>query len=150
MKEYLRRGMISFIVSCFCGMMVNLIIDTIVHSMGNKDFTSISPFFLEHFSSPITAAYLNILLYGVIGFTFSIMTFVFDLEKIGFIIQSIIYFVVTSAVYVAITVLLWQLQKRPEALISTLAGYAGTFVLMCIIMYRSLKKDMEEINSSII
>ena len=78
------------------------------------------------------------------------MTFVFDLERVGFIIQAVIYFVVTCAVFVGITIVLWQLQRLPEALISSLAGYAVTYVIMCVIMYKQLKRDMEEINKSII
>ena len=150
MKEYLKRGAISFMISAFSGLMVNLIIDLCVNGSGHKGFTSISPFFLEHFPSPVMAAYVNILLYGLIGFSFSFMTFVFDLERVGFIIQAVIYFVVTCAVFVGITIVLWQLQRRPEALISSLAGYAVTYVIMCVIMYKQLKRDMEEINKSII
>ena len=149
MKEYLKRGAISFMISAFSGLMVNLIMDLIVNAVSDEKFTSISPFFLKHFESPVMAAYVNILLYGVIGFTFSTMTFVFDLERVGFLIQAVIYFIVTAGVFVAITVILWQLHRRPEALVSSLAGYAVTYVIMCVVMYKQLRKDMEEINRNL-
>ena len=104
---------------------------------------------MDLFESPVMAAYVNILLYGVIGFTFSAMTFVFDLERVGFLIQAVIYFIVTAGVFVAITVILWQLHRRPEALVSSLAGYAVTYVIMCVVMYKQLRKDMEEINKNL-
>ena len=98
------------------------------------------------FPTPVIAGYVNILLYGVIGFTFSVMTFVYDLERIGFLMQSVIYFAVTAAVCLAITMLLWQLQKYPAAFIGTLAGYASTHAIMFVIAYKRLKKEIGEIN----
>ena len=64
----------------------------------------------------------------------------------GFIIQSIIYFVITSTVCVGITILLWQLHKYPAAFISTLAGYLATHIIMMVIEYRRLKADIRAIN----
>ena len=61
-------------------------------------------------------------------------------------IQSIIYFVVTSVVCVAITTLLWQLHKYPAAFICTLIGYAATHVIMITIEYRRLRADIKVIN----
>ena len=117
-----------------------------IASMGYTDFCSISPDFLAHFPTTAMAVYVNLLLYGVIGATFSMMTFVYDLEKIGFAFQSIIYFVVTSTVCILITTLLWQLHRYPAALISTLSGYAVTHIIMFTVNYRRLKNDINEIN----
>ena len=58
----------------------------------------------------------------------------------------IIYFAVTSAVCVSITMILWQLQKYPAAFICTLAGYAVTHVIMFVVEYKNLKKDITDIN----
>ena len=105
-----------------------------------------SPDYVKLFPTPVIAAYVNVLLYGLIGFTFAAMTFIFSIERIELLLQNIIYFVVTSAVCVSITMILWQLQKYPASFIFTLAGYAGTHVIMFIVEYRNLKKDITEIN----
>ena len=146
MKNVLKRGIISFFISSFAGVSVNLIIDCCVNANGVKGFISMSPDFVKLFPTPVIAAYVNIILYGFIGFAFSTMTFVYEIEKIGFVIQSIIYFVVTATVCLSITVILWQLHKYPAALAGTLAGYAVTHVIMLIVGYRNLKKDIKEIN----
>ncbi len=146
MKEYLKRGLISFVISAFAGLIVNLTIDIFVNAGGAENFMSISPDFKALFPTPVMAAYVNVLLYGIIGFTFSAMTFIFDVEKISFLIQSVIYFVVTSGVCIAITMLLWQLQKYPAAFAGTLSGYAATHVIMFVLAYRKLKADIKEIN----
>ena len=109
-------------------------------------FNSMSPDYVALFPSVTIAAYVNILLYGVIGATFALASYIYDVERIGFIIQSIIYFVITSSVCVGITILLWQLHKYPSAFICTLAGYFATHVIMMVIEYRKLKADIKVIN----
>ena len=146
MKNVLKRGMISFFISSFAGLLVNLSIDCIVNAKGEGGFISMVPDFVAMFPTPVIAAYVNIMLYGLIGFTFSVMTFVYDIARIGFVIQSIIYFVVTASVCITITVVFWQMHKYPEAFISTLSCYAVTHVIMITVGYNKLKKDIKEIN----
>lgn len=146
MKEVLKRGFTSFALSSFAGLIVNLIIDIIMNAILKTGFNSMSPDYVALFPSVTIAAYVNILLYGVIGATFALAAYIYEVEKIGFIIQSIIYFVITSSVCVGITILLWQLHKYPSAFISTLAGYFATHVIMMVIEYRKLKADIKVIN----
>ncbi len=148
-KGILKRGAISFAISSFAGLIINLLTDLIANAVGAEDFCSISPDFMAFFPTPVLAAYINILLYGLIGATFAMMTFVYEMEKIGFVIQSIIYCIVTGGVCMLITILLWQLQRHPEAFISTLLGYLAAHVLMIVIQYRALKKDISMINTEL-
>ncbi|MCR5684524.1 MAG: DUF3021 domain-containing protein [Lachnospiraceae bacterium] len=146
--KYLKNGMISFAISAFSGLFVNLFIDLIIGLNGVEDYISMSPDYRGLFPTPVIGAYVNVLLYGLIGFTFSTMTFIYDMEKISFLVQSLIYFVVTATVCMAITVLLWQLHKYPAAFATTIAGYAATHIIMFTIEYRRLKKDIQEINEA--
>ena len=146
MKEVLKRGFTSFALSSFAGLIVNLIIDIIMNARGLEGFSSMSPDYVALFPSVTIAAYVNVLLYGVIGATFALSTYIYEVERIGFIIQSIIYFIITSSVCVGITILLWQLHKYPAAFISTLAGYLATHIIMMVIEYRKLKADIKVIN----
>ena len=149
LKETIKKGAISFAISSFVGMIINFLIDVFVNAAGIKDFCSISPEFRELFPTQAIAVYSNIMLYGIIGATFSMMTFVFELERISFLVQSIIYYVVTAAVCLGITMILWQLQRYPQALIGTLLGYTVTHIIMFTMEYRKLKRDIETINEEI-
>lgn len=146
MKEVLKRGFMSFVFSSLAGLLVNLIIDVIMNASFDAGFTSMSPDYVALFPSVSIAAYVNIILYGLIGAAFSLSSYIYEVEKIGFIIQSIIYFIITSSVCGGITILLWQLHKYPSAFISTLAGYFATHVIMMVIEYRKLKADIKVIN----
>ena len=148
-KDILKRGALSFAISSFAGLIINLLIDLIANLVGAKDFCSISPDFRAFFPTTALAVYVNILLYGLIGATFAMMTFVYELEKIGFVIQSIIYCIVTGTVCMLITVLLWQLQRHSEAFISTCIGYLAAHVIMIVIQYHALKKDISAINTEL-
>lgn len=145
MKEVLKRGFTSFALSSFAGLIVNLIID-IVMNVQHTGFISMSPDYVALFPSVTIAAYVNVLLYGIIGATFALSAYIYEVERIGFIIQSIIYFIITTSVCVGITILLWQLHKYPTAFISTLAGYFATHVIMMVMEYRKLKADIKVIN----
>ena len=148
MKRIIRRIFISFAISAFAGLLCNLLIDVIVNGVSDmENFISMPPEFIALFPTPAIAAYVNIILYGCIGGAFAGMTFIYDIDRIGFVIQSIIYFAGTSVVLTVITFVIWQLWKYPTALFCTLCGYAVSFVIIGITQYRTLKQDIEEINS---
>ena len=152
LKETLKRCALSFVISAICGLVVNLAIDLIANAAGagtEGGFISMSPEFRKIFATPVIAAYINILLYGVIGAVFSGMSFIFECPRIGYIVQSLIYFVSTAAVWIIITILLWQLHRYPQALIATIAGYAVTYLIMGIVTYKDLKRDINRINTAI-
>lgn len=150
MKKLIKRTAISFTISCFAGLIVNLLIDLGVNASGViENFISISPAFAQRFPTPAMAAYVNILLYGVIGATFSAMGFVFEIDRLGFLIQYLIYFCSTSVVLAFITIYLWELQKIPVAMVCTIAGYGLSFVIMGIVQYRMVRQDIDQINELI-
>ena len=141
--------LISFGISAFAGLTVNLAIDAAVNALGAAGFVSIPPEFEALFPTDVMAAYVNVLLYGIIGATFSGMTFVFDIDRLGILVQYLIYFCATGAVLAFITVYLWQLQRIPAAMAGTLAGYGLAFLIMGVTQYRLVRKDIDEINELI-
>ncbi|MCR5743892.1 MAG: DUF3021 domain-containing protein [Lachnospiraceae bacterium] len=148
MREVIKRGAISFAISSFVGTLVNLIIDIMVNAFGITGFISMSKAYVEVFQTPVIAAYINVLLYGVIGFTFAAMTIIYDVDRIGFVLQSIIYYVVTLLVCLVITVFVWQLHRYPQAFIITLIGYTLTHVIIFVTEYRELKRNISAINEN--
>lgn len=149
-KNVLKNGAISFVIGSLSGLIVNLIIDAVANALGAEDYCSISPSFQALFPTSVMAAYVNVLLYGCISASFAIMTFIYDVERIGFVIQSIIYFLTTSVACLVITMLLWQLQRYPLGLFLTLACYGLTHVIMITMAYKKLRKDVSEINQELL
>ena len=147
MKLILKRCVSSFAISCVCGAIVNLLIEVIVRSVtGMENFSPLTAEFISLFPSESIAVEVNILLYGVIGAGFSAMMFIYDQDRIGFVIQNLIYYVLTALVWVPIVVFVWQINKYSEALICTLMGFLGTYIIMTVVGYKVTKKDIEEVN----
>ena len=147
MRDILHRCIFSFAISAVCGDITNLFIEFMVRIVtGKKDFLPLSPEFVALFPSESIAVEVNILLYGVIGIAFSAATIIYEKDRIGFIVQNVLYCIVTSMVWVPIVTLVWQLHKYSQALIGTLCGFAVTYVIMSIVGYRITKKNIEEIN----
>lgn len=147
MKNILKRCVFSFCVSSVLGALTNLIIELAVRMVtGMDDFTPISPEFIELFPSETIAVEVNVLLYGVIGAGFSAMTFIYENDKIGFILQNIIYCLLTSIIWVPIVVVVWQLNKHGNALIGTLIGFFVTYIVMSVVGYKITQAKINEIN----
>lgn len=137
----------SFVISAMCGLLVNMLIEIIVCSItGMKDFNPISLEYMKMFSSERVAVEVDILLYGVIGAAFSGMTFIYEYNKIGFFFQNLIYFLLTSIVWIPIITMLWQLQRYPRALMGTLIGFAISYIIMSVVGYKVIKRDIANIN----
>ena len=149
MKEILKRIVLSFSLSSFAGLIVNLLIDAVVNATGNTGFISIAPDFAKLFPTPVIAGYVNVLLYGIIGASYAGMTFIFDCRRIGVIIQWCIYFAVTFGFCMIITIFVWQLHRYPQAFISTAMGYSVTYLILGFVQFRQLKEDIKTINENL-
>ncbi len=149
MKLFFSRAAKSFFISCICGLTVNLLIDTVVTLISGEAFISIPVDFKESLATPVQAAYINVLLYGIIGASFGGFTVIYEHNRIGFIVQNILYFIATSTVWFSISIFIWQLQKYMTALICTLVGYIITYVIISTVQYKELKRNVNEINALI-
>lgn len=147
MKEIIKRSANSFAVSAVCGGLVNLLIEVIVRMVtGMEDFIPLSPEYMKLFPSESIAVEVNILLYGVIGAVFSAMTFIYEKVEIGFLIQNLLYFMLTGIFWVPIVVFVWQLNLYSNALLGTLLGFGATYIIMSVVGYRITKKEVDAIN----
>lgn len=145
----IKRCLNAFIYSTFFGVLINLVIELIVRVVSGFDYSPITPEFRAIFPSATTAVFADALLYGVIGFIFAFMLFIYNYDKIGFVIQNIIYYVGTSIVWMPIIIFIWQLQKYPGALISTIIGFVVAEIIMTVIAYNITKKNIAAINGKI-
>ncbi|MGN0165907.1 MAG: DUF3021 family protein [Lachnospiraceae bacterium] len=143
----LKRIYNGFANSVVCGLIVNLLINCIVVGVtGDKTFCAVAPEYLALFPSVSVAILTNIVLYGIIGAAFSGLSIIYEQDKIGFIVQNILYCVLTGLVWVPIVMLIWQLHKYPEAFWSTIGGFLLTYIIMSIVGYKIIKNQVKVIN----
>lgn len=146
-KMILKRSAPSFSISAICGLLVNLLIEAIVRQItGMERFNPFSPEFMALFPSETIATEVNILLYGLIGASFAAGTFIFEKESLSFLVQNVIYVALTGICWVPVLLFVWQLQKYPQALTGTLLGYLGSYVIISVISYKKIQRDIADIN----
>lgn len=143
---YIKRAIKAFITSSVVSCICLLIIELTVRAL-DIDFCPMTPEFINRFPSATIALEVNILLYGIYGATFAGMSFLYDIDRLGFVLQTVIYAITTTMVWLPIVIFTWQLNKYPTALIYTIAGFIGTYVIMIIVNFNATRKAVKEINS---
>ncbi len=136
----------AFIFTSFFGIACNVLLEFILRCVLGLDYTPLTPEFVGMFPSTTLAFGVDMLLYGVIGLAFSGMMFIYEIDRIGFVLQNTIYYLVTGLVWIPIVTFLWQLWRYPQALIITIVGFACTDVIMTVVGYRETKKNIVELN----
>ena len=147
MKKIMIRCGFSFMISSFVSMIVNMLIELIVQVI-TKDttFSPLSPEFRALFATESMAVYANSLLYGLIGAAFAGCAMLYEMERIGYILQNVLFFVLTSCVWLPVVMFVWQLWRYPFALLYTFLGFAVTYMIMTIVGYKSKKQEIADIN----
>jgi len=144
----IKRAAFSFLISSFCGLVVYLLIEFIVGVViGVEGFTALTPEYLAKFPSETLALGVAVLFHGLIGATFAAAGFVYEKAEIGFILQNVIYVLLTGVVWIPIICFVWQLYRYPAALFSTVGGFVLTYVVMSVVGYSITKKEVEQINA---
>ena len=147
MKEVLKRTISSFCISVTCGALMNLLIEVVVRLVTEmEDFSTISSEYIEMFPSKSIAVEVYVLLYGVIGAAFSAMAFIYEKVEIGFVLQNLIYVLLTGMIWLPIVVFIWQLHRYPQAFYGTVSGFVVTYVIMTVVGYKITKKEIDAIN----
>ena len=143
----LKKVSFSFAISCLCGLVVYMLIELICSViMGIEGFSALTPEYLAMFPSETLAMEVAILFHGLIGAAFSAAAFIYEKVEIGFLLQNVIYFLLTGIVWIPVVCFVWQIHRYPAALYSTIGGFALTYVIMSVVGYRTTKKEIAQIN----
>ena len=149
-KIFWERAGRSFAISSFCGLIALLLIESIGKKVtGDPGFSAMSPEFVALFPSEALAAEVNILVYGLIGASFAGATIIYEKDRIGFLIQNLLYCMVTGIVWVSVVMVLWRLYRYPTAMITTTTCFVITHVIMSVLGYRITRQDVDEINDAL-
>lgn len=107
------------------------------------------PSYSAYFENKSMALLIQIILTGVISGTFSGGTVLFEQAKLGLLLQSLLYFLLTTAVCIPITGFCWGLFVYKTSAIIFLCDYFATYFVCWTVAYRSSVKEVREINRRI-
>ena len=77
-------------------------------------------------------------------------TAIFELERLSLVAQSIIYFIVSSAVWIPVGCFCWGLNKYAVTVVSMSISYLFSYVICWVISYKSNKKNIQQINERLV
>lgn len=107
------------------------------------------PSYSAYFENKSMALLVQIILTGVISGTFAGGTILFEQAKMGLLLQSLLYFLLTTAVCIPITGFCWGLFVYKTSAIIFLCNYSATYFICWTVAYRSSVKEVREINRRI-
>lgn len=107
------------------------------------------PSYSAYFENKSLALLIQIILTGVISGTFAGGTVLFEQAKLGLLLQSLLYFLLTTAVCIPITGFCWGLFVYKTSAIIFLCNYFATYFICWTVAYRSSIKEVREINRRI-
>lgn len=107
------------------------------------------PSYSAYFENKSMALLVQIILTGVISGTFAGGTILFEQAKMGLFLQSLLYFLLTTAVCIPITGFCWGLFVYKTSALIFLCNYFATYFICWTVAYRSSVKEVREINRRI-
>ena len=72
-----------------------------------------------------------------------------ELERLGLIVQSIVYFIISLCVWLFVGDFCWCIIKYPQAFISVVVSYTISYIICWTIQYRICKKNIADINKKL-
>jgi hypothetical protein len=146
LKNALVRGIHSFMYATAINVVIALIMIAIVNK---PDFLPLVPDYAARFESGITAFLLQTVLIGMTSAAFGAGSVILEIERWSLLKQSIIYFILTAAIWVPVSIFCWCINKYTTAFISIICSYIISYVITWIIQYTLCKKSVTKINQKL-
>lgn len=146
LSKIIKRSCTGFV----CGVAIQQFIIIIACLVVNKpDFVPLVPSYLLHFTSSSLALGISSVLIGVISAVFSGSSVIFEIEKWSFLKQGLVHFLITTVVWLPISVFLWGLMVYQQAIINVFLSFTATYAITWGIQYVSCKKTIQKINQKL-
>ena len=146
----LKRALIRGINSFMYALAINVILALIIMAIVNEpDFVPLVPNYAAHFDSKAVALLLQIVLVGLTSAAFGAGSVILELERWSLIKQSVIYFIVTTAIWLPVSIFCWGVDKYTIAFISMICSYVASYAITWGIQYSICKKSVAKINQKL-
>lgn len=125
--------------------LVSMIIQLIVLQNGGSVVTDR---FAARFMSAEAAAIAQLLLVGTIGAAFSGASVIFLIDRWSLLMQDVVYFVITAAVWVPVLAICWTPMPK-EGILFSAVGWAATYAITWGIQYAVYRARIRALNRKI-
>lgn len=147
LKNALVRGLSSFMYATAINVILALAIIAIVNEPG---FVPLVPDYAAHFNSDILALLLQIVLIGLSSASFGAGSVLLEIERWSLLKQSVVYFILTTVIWVPVSIFCWGINKYPTAFVSFVISYVASYIITWSIQLSLCKKSVAKINEKLI
>lgn len=141
-KKSLIRGLCSFCISVTITVFVGMIA-----GLCGAEFVC-TPDFVARVGSSLTAAYLQPIMLGLIGFAFGAGSVLFEIERWSFLKQGTAHLAITAAVWIPIELICFSPVTPPVVFTFTLSA-ATTYAITWSVKYFVWRAQVKRLNSQI-
>lgn len=141
-KKSLIRGLCSFCISVTVTVFVGMIA-----GLCGAEFVC-TPEFVARVGSNLTAAYLQPILLGLIGFAFGAGSVLFEIERWSFLKQGAAHMAITAAVWIPVELICFSPVTPPVVLTFTISA-AATYAITWSAKYFVWRAQVRRLNSRI-
>ena len=139
------KRILSGLAHGFCvSIAITLIIQMIVMSITKQ--VPVLPEFEERIGSPVLAFGMQLILIGCMSAITSAGTAIFELHKIGLVVQSFIFLMIMLAAWIPVACIAWGFHKYIVSMIVTICSIVVSYVISWFIQYKLCRRDIDEIN----
>lgn len=143
----LKKIILNAVLSFHGTAIIHVIISLVIAYVGTGNHIPMLDAYVAFFPSESVALLVEILLVGVIGGTFGACAPIFEIEKWSFLKQGVVHFLITTTVWLPISIFIWAIYKYPVAIISTAISYSlvyGVTWIMSAIKYNKMVKEINK------
>lgn len=101
------------------------------------------------FDSDIEALIMQLVLIGFMSLVLGGGTVIFEFEKIGLVVQSVIYFIISVPVWGLVGNYCWGVFKYTSSTVTTMASYTVSYIICWVIQYKLCRKAVDDINQKL-
>ncbi|WP_167956523.1 DUF3021 domain-containing protein [Anaerosporobacter faecicola] len=146
LKKAVIRGLNSFMYS----VAINVVFAVIMMAVKkDPDFLPVIPDFVAHFPNKTYAFLVQCLLIGLTSTAFGFWSIIMEFERISLLVQSILYFIATTMVWLPVAMYCWNLGKYKVSLIASVISYMISYSVTWVIQYRTCKESINQINKKL-
>ena len=146
MKTIFKR----FVIGSFIGISISHLISLIISIiLGHENYQGASPQLIASFGNEINAMVVQTLASMVLGGVFSAASYVFDRTYYSITKQTIIHFLITTPVYLAISYYLGWSSKSLKGFLLTLIIYTFIYIVIWLTVYLYWKQKVAKLNNDI-
>ena len=141
LKDFCKR----FICSFCCAVSITLIIYMFMTLISG--FVPMLPEYMDRFSSESAALVTQLFFIGLMSAALGGGTVIMEIERMSLLMQSFIYFIFSSVVWISVGCFCWGLHKYVQTMVSLGISYMVSYVISWVIQYRICKRNIEDINA---